>query len=310
MTPAPSPLHAWLPSVDVVIATHDRPELVRAAVAAVLAQEYGGTIRCIVVHDRCDPDPRLVGSRPGRVVEVVRNTRTPGLAGARNTGILRGDAELVALCDDDDEWLPDKLARQVRELERTGASTVVSGIEVVYRDRRVVRVPTPTDLTVARLARTRSMAAHPSTVVVRRRELLEVIGLVDEAIPGSYAEDYDWILRAAAVAPIAVVESPLVLVRWGGSQFARQWSVIVAAIDYLLAKHAAFSQDRRALGRLYGQRAFALAADHDQRALRAVGQALRTWPGERRSYLAAAVTLHLISAERVLDLANRRGRGI
>lgn len=297
------------PPVDVVIATHDRPELVRSAVAAVVAQEYDGDLRCLVVHDRCAPDPALVSDAPGRRVEVLHNSRTPGLAGARNTGILAGRAPLVALCDDDDAWFPEKLALQVDELERSAATTVVSGIEVGYRDRRVVRVPHPADLTVARLARTRAMAAHPSTVLVRRAGL-DVIGLVDEAIPGSFAEDYDWILRAAAVDPVAVVPLPLVHVRWGGSQFAREWATIVAAIDYLIAKHDAFSRDRRALGRLHGQRAFALAADRDRHALRAAARAVRTWPGERRAYLAAAVGLRVVSAERVLDLANRRGRGI
>ncbi|GGO75261.1 glycosyltransferase family 2 protein [Nocardioides deserti] len=299
-----------LPSVDVVVATHDRPELVRTAVDAVMSQDYPGVIRCLVVHDRCAPDTSLVHDGDRRSVEVLVNTRTPGLAGSRNTGILAGHGDLVAFCDDDDVWFEDKLTRQVELLGRTGASTSVTGIVVDYRDHHTTRIPRPEEMTVRALARHRVMAAHPSTVMVRRDALEGPIGLVDEDLPGSYAEDYDWILRAAAVGEVAVVEMGLVLVRWGSSQFARQWSVIVAALDHLLAKHTAFAEDPRALGRIYGQRAFALAASGDAGALAAAVRAVRTWPWERRSYLAGAIALHLLSADRVLDLANRRGHGI
>ena len=70
------------PEVDVVIATHDRPVMVREAIAAVLEQEYPGRIRVIVVFDRSEPDPLLVRTTVERQVDVVRNTRSPGLAGA------------------------------------------------------------------------------------------------------------------------------------------------------------------------------------------------------------------------------------
>ncbi|WP_341925809.1 glycosyltransferase family A protein [Nocardioides psychrotolerans] len=305
----PSTLPSTLPSVDVVIATHQRPELLRRAIAGVMAQTYQGTIRLLVVHDKSTPDTSLEEQHAGRSVEVLANTRTPGLAGARNSGIVTGTGDLVAFCDDDDEWRPDKLVRQVHQLEIDGAPTSVTGILVDYQDRQVVRVPTAADLTVATLARHRVMAAHPSSVVVRRAAL-DQIGLVDEEIPGSYGEDYDWILRAAGVGGFAVVPEPLVLVRWGGSQFNKQWSTIVAAIDHLLDKHPAFRADHRALGRLLGQRAFALAASGSPDAWRAARTTLRTSPRERRGYVAAAVAVHLVSAERVLDLAHKRGRGI
>ena len=46
----------------------------------------------------------------------MTNERTPGLAGGRNSGILAGSGELVAFCDDDDEWLPTKVEKQVEAL--------------------------------------------------------------------------------------------------------------------------------------------------------------------------------------------------
>ena len=298
------------PSVDVVVATRNRPALLRRTLAAIAEQSYPGEVTTYVVFDGAPPDPTIQQTAPRRSVHVLSNQRTPGLAGARNSGVLSGSGELVAFCDDDDTWLPDKLLLQVRALAETGADTVVSGIEVQYADRSFVRVPHPDDLAVERLVRRRVMEAHPSTVLVRRRALVGPVGLVDEEIPGSYGEDYDWIIRAARHGTIAVVEEPLVRVLWGQSMFSRNWQTIVDALDYLLAKTPEFRADPLALGRVYGQRAFALAALRRRDALAAVARTVRVSPRERRAYLAAAVALHLVSADRVLDLANRRGRGI
>ena len=46
----------------------------------------------------------------------------------------------------------------------------------------------------------------------RRAAFLDGIGPVDEAIPGSYGEDYEWVLRAARRGPVVTVQEPLVRV--------------------------------------------------------------------------------------------------
>lgn len=300
------------PSVSVVIATRDRPELLRRAVDAVLKQDYTGYIECLIVFDGTPIDDTLTRSEKQRCVNVLPNTRTPGLAGARNSGIDAAMGELVAFCDDDDEWFPDKLTEQTRQLADSGADVVVSGIEVNYRDKVVERVPKPADVTAAELARRRVMEAHPSTVVVRASALHERIGLVDEEIPGSYGEDFDWLLRAAQTGRIAVVQRPLVRVLWGTqSYFNQRWATIIEAIDYGLAKHSILSADRRGHARLLGRKAFAYAALRQTRpALHWARRTLRLNWKERRGYVAVIVALRLVSAERALGLAHSVGRGI
>jgi glycosyltransferase involved in cell wall biosynthesis len=118
------------PAVTVVIATRDRPALLREALDAVVAQDYAGDIECVVVHDQSAPDRSVECdtkvAQPGhglvrRVIRVVENPRTPGLAGARNTGVDEASGELIAFCDDDDVWLPEKLGLQVAELLRAAS---------------------------------------------------------------------------------------------------------------------------------------------------------------------------------------------
>jgi glycosyltransferase involved in cell wall biosynthesis len=305
------PTDGALPVVDVVIATHNRPQLLRAALDAALAQTYRGRLAITVVFDQSEPEHSLELQTADRSVRVITNQRSAGLAGARNSGIEAGTGDLVAFCDDDDEWLPTKIEKQVELLQSCSAFTCVTGIIVEYEDRRVPRIPTPESVQFGVLVRKRTMEAHPSTVIVRRKALLGPIGLVDEEMPGSYGEDFDWILRAAESGSIAVVEEPLVRVQWGQSLFARNWQTIIDAIDYGIAKHPAFSADRRALGRLLGRRSFALASlGRRSEALSSARRSLRSWPGERRAYLAVAVALGLVSSERLMRMAHRRGHGI
>jgi glycosyltransferase involved in cell wall biosynthesis len=300
------------PAVSVVVATHDRPRLLAKAVDAVLAQDYAGPVECVVVFDQAEPDLTLARADPARSVVVVSNDRTPGLAGARNAGAVASSGELLAFCDDDDEWLPAKLGRQVDRLRETGADVVVAGIHVDHGEKTTTRVPRPEDMTLTELLRRRVMEAHPSTVVVRREAFFDKIGLVDEEIPGSYGEDYDWMLRAAAAGPIAVVSEPLVTVLWGQtSHFNRRWRTISDALQYLLRKHPGFADDPRGLARVQGQIAFAHAALGERPQARAWAlRALRGSWRERRAYLALLVSLRVLSADRVLRLAHATGRGI
>jgi glycosyltransferase involved in cell wall biosynthesis len=254
------------PAVSVVIATRDRPALLRRAIAAVLDQDYDGPIDIAVVFDQTQPDTSLNRSTERRTVVVMPNTRTPGLPGGRNTGISATKGSLIAFCDDDDEWLPGKLTLQVEHLVQHPDVTFCStGIVVDFDGVRTERPSPIPELTVLSLLHNRVTEAHPSTFVFRR-VVIDRIGLVDEQIPGGYSEDYDFMIRAARDGTFACLTPPLVSVKWGRtSYFTNRWLTIIDAQRYLMAKHPEFSQDRRGEARIRGQIAFALAASGRRR---------------------------------------------
>jgi hypothetical protein len=153
---------------------------------------------------------------------------------------------------------------------------------------------------------------HTSTFVVRRSEFLGRLGPFDESIPGSFGEDYEFLLRASRFAPLAAVPEPLVRVYWHESSwFAEQWDTLVQAMTYLLARYPEFARDRRGSARIHGQIAFAHAAAGRRRhSFRRALESLRLDPRQPRAYLALAVASGAFSAESVLAQLRRRGRGI
>lgn len=301
------------PAVSVVIATRDRPELMRAALDSVRAQDYPGDVRVVLVYDQAEPDHGLADPDPHRGVAVVTNSRTPGLAGARNTGILAAGGELVAFCDDDDLWRPGKLTAQVRALLAAPSSSFVScGIAVRYDGETVERPLDRRRVELADLLRSRLTELHSSTFLIRREALITGFGLVCEEVPGSYGEDYELLLRAARDAPLVNVPEVGVDVLWHKkSYFTQRWATIAEALEWLLDRYPEFRDDPAGYARISGQIAFANAArGHRQDAFAWARRTLRKRWREPRAYLALAVTARLISADRVLRVLRKRGRGI
>ncbi|MFN8195865.1 MAG: glycosyltransferase family 2 protein [Nocardioidaceae bacterium] len=300
-------------SVTVVIATRDRPEMMREALASVLEQDYAGPVEVILVFDQAEPELDLATEAdPLRRVVVTTNGRSPGLAGARNTGITASQSDYVAFLDDDDLWLPGKLGAQVALLDADPEAVLATtGIVVDYDGERHPRVlPQPT-VGLADLLRDRHTELHPSTFVARRSALLGPVGLVDQEVPGGFGEDYDLLLRAAKVHPILNVTEPLTRVRWGAqSFFFRRWPMMAEGLTWMLARHPEFASSPRGSARIRGQIAFAHAAmGHRREALRWAATAVRRSPVEPRVPLAVAVALGL-SPDLVMTRLHKHGRGI
>jgi glycosyltransferase involved in cell wall biosynthesis len=302
-----------LPTVAVVIPSHRRTTELERALRGVLEQTYPGNLEAIVVFDRSPVRMPAVGSLPAnRTLRSLANTRAPGLAGARNTGLLSTDAPLVAFCDDDDHWFETKLEQQVAALSKSPAALASScGVVFAHGRRRRARVAPSNTVTYTELLRRRRPDVHSSTLVFRRVPLLSRVGVVDEGIPTGYGEDYDLLLRIAQLEPIVVVREPLVEVSVGRSHFAGRWDGLVAGCLYLLQKHPDLRRDRRGLARIAGQIAFAYAALGRPRDSAAwAWRCLTLSPGQPRSYLALLVTSRALRAETVVRLARYAGRGI
>ncbi|MGY1825723.1 MULTISPECIES: glycosyltransferase family 2 protein [unclassified Blastococcus] len=302
------------PTVGVVVPTHDRPAMLRETLRSILDQDAPVGLDVVVVFDRSTPDRSLEElGRDGRRVRVIANERTPGLAGNRNTGILALDSEWVAFCDDDDLWAPGKLRAQLeRVAEHPGVDVVTTAIRVSYEGTEVDRLAHREEIRHADLLRSRMAMLHSSTLLLRRSALLGRLGLVDEQIPGSQNEDWDLLLRASAAQPLQHVDQPLVTVRWGrSSHFSRRFTTLVRSLEYMLRRHPGITEDDAGAARVYGQLAFGTAALGERRAaLRWAFRALRRRWREPRAVLALAVAGRLVSAERVLSVLNRRGRGV
>jgi glycosyltransferase involved in cell wall biosynthesis len=124
-----------LPDVSVVIPTRNRPDLALRAVGSALAQTHE-SLEVIVVIDGPDPETRArlatVGDQRLRLIELAATGKAPN---ARNVGARHARGRWTALLDDDDEWLPAKLERQL------GLAATASRPSPVVATRMINRTP-------------------------------------------------------------------------------------------------------------------------------------------------------------------------
>lgn len=305
---------AEVPAVTVVIPTRGRPELVREAVEGVVAQTYAGPVHCIVVHDQEAPDQSLCElATAGRTVTVLRNEGTTGLSGSRNFGLRGVTDDFVASCDDDDRWLPDKLDRQMRRLLGDPALWVVgAGIRLLMPEDRVVTWLGSSDLVTQQdLFRSRRKELHSSTLLMRR-EVFDRVGGYDERLPQSYAEDYEWLLRASRLGPVGVVREPLAEINKASQSWFRERNEVVSeALRYVLAHHPEIAASRAGHARIMGQIAFAEASlGHRREAMRWAGRSLARWPFAPQAVLAMIQVVFAFDPRTLLRYARLAGRGL
>lgn len=285
----------------------------RLAVASVLAQDVDVEVEVIVVFDACPVELPPVEVPEGWSLRGIENSRTRGLAGARNSGILAAKGELVAFLDDDDEWLPGKLQAQL-ERRASAPDAILIGTAMVVDDgkNRHVRLVPGEELTHEAFLRNRNPGLHSSSLLFVRSVLIGPLGLIDEELPRSYGEDYDILLRASEFGRVSVVNQPLVRVLWNGqSYYFGQWAAYAEALQYLLDKHPGFASIPKALGRLQAQIAFALASSGQRNAARTwARRALANDPRQVKAILALAISLRLTTPQAVTRVVQRMGRGI
>ena len=120
-------------TVSAVIPTFKRPYLVLRAVRSALAQTHKN-LEVIVVIDGVDPVTRneLIGLADPRV-RVFETGENAGACSARNMGIREAQGTWVALLDDDDEWLPNKLQQQLELLQREADTNCIAAARVIVR---------------------------------------------------------------------------------------------------------------------------------------------------------------------------------
>lgn len=234
--------------ISVIIPVHNRPRRILRAIQSVVNQTVAAA-EIIVVDDGSSDGTAIAVADSFPQVRLVRQANR-GVSAARNHGIRVATSEWIALLDSDDEWLPDKLAKQCRLLKENASLRVCHSDEAWIRDgvqvnpMRKHRKPSGWIFRACLPL----CCVSPSAIVLHR-SVIETVGLFDESLPA--CEDYDMWLRCFCRFPIGLVESRCV-VKYGGhaDQLSRRYAAMdryrVYALNKLLGNEALETVDREA----------------------------------------------------------------
>ena len=199
--------------VNVIIPTFNRAEKVVRAISSVLSQTCTD-FEIIVVDDGSTDETEHAVGQFGEHIIYIPHPSNLGVSAARNTGVKRSGAPLIAFLDSDDHWFPEKLAVQVNFFNDHTEAVACQTEELWIRNGRRVNpmkkhLKPSGDIFEPSL---KLCLVSPSAVMLKR-SLLDEVGLFDEDLP--VCEDYDLWLRIACRYHIHLIKKALV-VKEGG----------------------------------------------------------------------------------------------
>lgn len=201
--------------VSVIITTYKRePEIVIRAIQSVLSQTYN-SIELILVDDSpSDYDKRndlkeTIAKIFAEKVKYIQHAENQGACAARNTGLEVAKGEFVAFLDDDDEWLPEKIEKQIRMFDDETIALVYCGQMVVDDVAGTVTYPNKkyhSGYIYEKLI-FENFIGSTSFPLIRKKHLLEIGGF-DKLMKS--AQDYDVWLRLSQKYQVNFVSESLV----------------------------------------------------------------------------------------------------
>lgn len=201
-------------ALSVVIPAHNAARTLDRALASVFCQDIP-RLEIIVVDDGSrDGTAALAAAFATGPVRVIRLEECGGAANARNHGIAAAQGELVAFLDADDEWLPNKLERQLALLDANPSMDFVScGARLIAPDGSDCGTlypgrPPAWGGTAWQVLLAYNFIATPSIVV--RRKALAAVGGFDTAL--KVGEDQDMWIRLSLAGELGYVDDMLVRV--------------------------------------------------------------------------------------------------
>ena len=204
------------PLVTAVVTTYDRFEEAKRAIESARAQTYE-SLEIIVVEDGTNSGiENWVAEHGYDDIRYVKHDENQGLSAARNTAISMASGSYIGFLDDDDEWKPRRVERQVRKLgnltpeQREQLAVVYCAVEA-HENGRVASVIHPENEGNLREAIKRDGPSTLQSSFLFSKAALEAVGGFDEHLQSSVDHDI-WLSLAdhgfhACTVPEALVIS-------------------------------------------------------------------------------------------------------
>lgn len=197
-------------SISVIIPTYNRSHTIKKCLDSVFNQTY--KVNEIIVVDDCSTDNTIdiLNSYEDQIT-VLQTEINSGAQVARNKGIKAANSNWIAFLDSDDEWLLDKIEKQISELQNSNFNyfTLVHGNCIVNnfakKNKYIWTLDQIEGDNVYDQLLSKSGTLFPS--IMTSKVALEKIGYLDESVI-SYQE-WDTAIRLSKFCRFIHIQEPL-----------------------------------------------------------------------------------------------------
>ena len=235
------------PIVSVIIPTYNRAHLIGRAIKSVLNQTYQDFEIIVVDDGSTDNTGEIIrGFKDKRVKYIKKYKENKGSSVARNIGIKVARGKYIALLDSDDEWLPEKLDKQIKVLQSESPEVGVVYSNLLYIDENgknmsKFRNPKKEGYIYEDLLG-KNYVGTDSTLLIRK-ECFNRVGLFDDLL--NTQQDWDMWIRIAKYYRFALIKVPLVKYRLHSNQISRNLELKIITANRILVKYKDELKKRR-----------------------------------------------------------------
>jgi glycosyltransferase involved in cell wall biosynthesis len=207
-----------MPLISVVIPTFNRPDLLSRAIASALAQTLGDIEVLVVINGPDEQTREAVKQISDDRLQILQIPES-GASLARMAGVKAANSDWIAFLDDDDSWMPEKLALQWQLAQTSSATWPIVTAKLIartpkgdfVRPRRYPRDHEPiAEYLLGRNSFFQGEGLIQTSTILAPKALLEQVPF--RQIPKH--QDWDWLIRALEVPGTAVTFVPEVLAIW------------------------------------------------------------------------------------------------
>jgi len=203
-----------MPFIAVIIPTYNRIETLSRAIGSVLAQTRP-VDELIIVDDGSTDGTNAWLREHYPNIQLIEQVNA-GVSAARNRGIKSSSCDWIALLDSDDEWLPQKLEKQLARLASEPDHKIIHSDEIWIRDGvRVNQMKKHAKKGGWVFQDCLPLCAISPSAVMIHQSIFDDVGLFDESLPA--CEDYDLWLRITSRYPVLYCDEPLIQ-KYGGHE--------------------------------------------------------------------------------------------
>jgi glycosyltransferase involved in cell wall biosynthesis len=233
--------------VSVLIPVFNREKTIHRAIQSVLNQTFQDFELIIVDDGSQDGTAEVIKQIVDARIKYIRHPKNFGSSEARNTAIKSSLGRYMAFLDSDDEWLPEKLSRQMDAIRNQPEEIIANVTGYCLIDEfGIPRKELPSRPVSWHKYLLMGCGLGAGTTLVVRREAFEKIGYFDPSLP-RYT-DWDWLLRYTKFYPLTITAELLAVIYRASLPQAK---VVEAAAQRFLDKH---QQEFRQFG-YYGKQA-------------------------------------------------------
>ena len=283
-----------MPKVSVIIPTCNRARFLRLAIESVLNQTFQD-FEIIVIDDASNDDtPTMMETLSDTRIRYLRQGSKKGQGATRNAGIREARGEYIALLDDDDEWLPTKLQKQVALLDAlpNEVGLIYTGFfRIDANSKRVLSEDMPRQRGSVLHALCRGNWIGTCSTVLLRRSCFDTTGLFDEDLASG--ADYDMWLRISKDFEVDFINEQLVFYHVHNNRISTNHESLTSGLEAQLRKHdSVLAQNRKT----YSERYLSLGVLYCYQGQLVKGRqaffkAIRLFPFDLRNYFNLCLSL-------------------